>query len=139
MCQSQGAGISYIGVMVGEAYVPGTLIAVIYSGINTFSEYRTFLILIFVSPCIFTIQQYLFQQMHNLIFIQSKLAHMFRPIRPSSGHQSLGIPRIQFCQNNIHTLIFYIAGGGTCNNSAFNIIYNIHTTHFTHGHIPHYF
>jgi hypothetical protein len=36
---------------------------------------------------------------------------MFRPIRPSSGQQSLGIPRIQFCQNkqiNIK-VVWYVA------------------------------
>ena len=36
---------------------------------------------------------------------------MFRPIRPSSGQQSLGIPRIQFCQNTQITLkvVWYVA------------------------------
>ena len=41
------------------------------------------------------IQQYLLQQMHNLILFSVNLAYMFRLIRPSRGQQSLGIPRIQ--------------------------------------------
>jgi hypothetical protein len=45
------------------------------------------------------IQQYLPQQMHDLIWFSVYLAYMFRPNGPSSGQQSLGIPRIQFCQN----------------------------------------
>jgi hypothetical protein len=32
------------------------------------------------------------------------LTYMFRPIRPSSGHQSLRTPRIQFCQRKQKTL-----------------------------------
>jgi hypothetical protein len=76
------------------------------------------------------IQQYLLQQMDNLIFIQSKLAYMFRPIRPSSGQQSLGIPRIQLCQNKQITLkvVWYVA---ICKMSCVyvidNVIYNIYT------------
>ena len=36
---------------------------------------------------------------------------MFQPIRPSSGQQSLGMPRIQFCQNKQITLkiVWYVA------------------------------
>ena len=36
---------------------------------------------------------------------------MFRPIRPSSGQQSLVIPRIQFCQNKqiILKVVWYVA------------------------------
>jgi hypothetical protein len=49
-------------------------------------------------------QQCLLQQVHSLICIQSKLAYMFRPIRPSLGRQSLRIPRIKFCENKQITL-----------------------------------
>ena len=80
--------------------------------------------LIFVSPCIFTIQQYFLQQMHSLIFIQSKLAYMFRPIRKSSGQQSVRIPRIQFCQNKQITLkvVRYVA---ICKMSCVYVIDNV--------------
>jgi hypothetical protein len=87
--------------------------------------------------------------MHNFIFIESKLAYMFRPVLRSSGQQSLGKPRIQFCQNKQITLkiVWYVAickmSGvyviDNVNNSTVNIIYNIYTTSFTYGHIPHYF
>jgi hypothetical protein len=62
--------------------------------------------------------------MHNLIFIHSKLAYMFRPIRPSSGQQSLGIPRIQFCQNKQITLkvVWYVA---ICKMSCVYVIDNV--------------
>ena len=74
------------------------------------------------------IQQYLLQQMHNFIFIQSKLAYMFRPIRPSSGQQSLGIPRIQFCQNKQITLkvVWYVA---ICKMSCVCVIDNDKSCH----------
>jgi hypothetical protein len=62
------------------------------SGCETW--FLTFLIR--VSPCILTIQQYLLHQMHNLIIFSVNWTYMLRPIRPSSGQQSLGIPRIQF-------------------------------------------
>jgi hypothetical protein len=69
-------------------------------------------------------QQYLPQQMHNFTFIYSKLAYMFRPIRPSSGQQSLGIPRIQFCQNKQITLkvVWYVA---ICKMSCVFVIDNV--------------
>jgi hypothetical protein len=70
------------------------------------------------------VQQYLLQQIHNLIFIQSKMAYMFRPIRPSSGQQSLEIPRIQFCQNKQITLkvVLYVA---ICKMSRVYVIDNV--------------
>jgi hypothetical protein len=39
--------------------------------ITLHAKYST--VLICASPCIFMIQQYLFQQMHNLVFIYDKL------------------------------------------------------------------
>ena len=72
----------------------------------------------------FCIQQYLLQQMHNLILFAVNLAYMFRPIRPSSGQQSLGIPRIQFCQNKQITLkaAWYVA---ICKMSCAYVIGNV--------------
>jgi hypothetical protein len=52
-------------------------------------------LVICVSLCIFTIQQYLLQQMHNFILFSVKLAYMFRPNRPLSVYLTnciLGIP-----------------------------------------------
>jgi hypothetical protein len=67
-------------------------------------------ILISVSPCISTIQQYLLQQIHDLILFSVNLAHMFRLIRPSSGQQSLEIPSIQFVKQTTNIKISVLCG-----------------------------
>jgi hypothetical protein len=49
---------------------------------------------------------------------------MFRPIRPSSGQQSLITPRIKFCQNKQITLkvVWYVA---ICKMSCVYVIDNV--------------
>jgi hypothetical protein len=49
---------------------------------------------------------------------------MFRPIRRSSGQQSLGIPRIQFCQTKQITLkvVWYVV---ICKMSSVYVIDNL--------------